>query len=86
MASCVRGYHVYSKTWTAALREELCCERELSNVIDCYTVAVKKDSRETVGHLPKKILQMCSMSIQRGEITGTVTGVEDILQILCKVG
>ena len=75
VASCVRGYHVYGETWTAALGEELCCERELGNVIDRYAVAVKKDSSETVGHLPKKISRLCSMFIQTGgEIIATVTG------------
>lgn len=42
VASCVHGYHVYGETWTASLGEELCCERELGNVIDRYAVAVKK--------------------------------------------
>ena len=54
MDSCIRGYHVYKEVWTAVFGE-LYTEREISNVIDCYAVAVKKDSGETVGHLPKKI-------------------------------
>ena len=32
VASCVHGYHVYDKTWTAALGEEFCCEQELGVV------------------------------------------------------
>lgn len=58
MALCICGYHVYTETWTAALGEGLCCERELGNVID---VAVKKDSCDTVSNLLKKIVRMCSM-------------------------
>ena len=43
--------------------------------IDRYAVVVKKDSGETVGHLPQKISRICSMFLQRGgEITATVTG------------
>ena len=41
MASCVRGYHMYSEKWIAAL-EELYCER---NVINRYAVAVKLTMR-----------------------------------------
>ena len=35
--------------------EQLLCEREPGNVVDRYTMAVKKDSGVTVGHLPWKI-------------------------------
>ena len=73
--SCVRGYHVYGEIWSATLGEELLCVSEVGNVVDRYAVAVKKDSGETVGHLPQKILRMCSMFILRGGgITATVTG------------
>ena len=41
VASCVRGYHVYSGNWIAALREELYCEQIIGNVIDQHAVAVK---------------------------------------------
>ena len=41
MASCVRGYHVYSENCIAALGEELYCERVIRNVINRYAVAVK---------------------------------------------
>ena len=27
-SSCIRGYHVYQEVWTAAVGEELVCERE----------------------------------------------------------
>ena len=54
MSLCVRGYHVYGEVWTATLGEELICIPEIGNVVDRYAVAVKKDSGETVGHLPRK--------------------------------
>ena len=73
--SCIRGYHVYKEMWIAVFGEELYTERELGNVVDRYAIAVKKDSGETVGHLPKKISRMCSMFIQEGgEIMCTVIG------------
>lgn len=75
MSSCVHGYHVYGEVWMATLGEELICLPEVGNVVDRYAVAVKKESGETVGHLPRKILHTCSMFIQRGgDITATVTG------------
>ena len=73
--SCIRGYHVYGERWTALLGEELTCEREIGNVVDRYAVAVKKDTGETVGHVPKKISRICSLFLQHGGvITAIVTG------------
>ena len=70
MSSCVCDYHVYDEIWTATLREELLCIPKVGNVVDQYAVAVKKESGETVGHLPWKISRMYSMFNQRGgEIT-----------------
>ena len=75
VASCVHDYHVYSKNRTAALGEELYCEQDIGNVIDQYAIDMKKDSSETIGHLPQKISRNCTMFLQRGgEITDTVTG------------
>ena len=76
VSSCIRGYHVYRTVWTAVLGEEMLCEREPSNVVDRYAVAVKKHgSGVIVGHLPKKISRLCSMFILRGgDIIATVTG------------
>ena len=65
LQSCIRGYHVYGERWTALLGEELTCEREIGNVVDRYAVAVKKDTGETVGHVPKKISRICSSFLQR---------------------
>ena len=50
---CVRGYHQYQAIWDAAINEELPCEREATNAVDHYAVAVVKGG-QVVGHLPKK--------------------------------
>ena len=51
------------------------CEHEIGNVVDRYAVAAKNDSRITVGHLPRKISQICSIFLMGGgTITATVTG------------
>ena len=63
---CIQGYHVYKEIWTAVVGEELNTEREIGNIVDRYAVAMKKDSGETVAHLPKKISRMCSMFIPEG--------------------
>ena len=73
--SRIRGYPVYCENWTAVLGEELACEHESSNMVDRYAVAVKKDSGEIVGHVPKKISRMCSSFLDLGvQITAVVTG------------
>ena len=91
---CIHGYHVYNEKWTAVLGEFLITERELHNMADRYAVAVKKHSGETVGHLPRKILRLCSMFIdQGGDITCVVTGnrryssdlVQEGLEIPCNI-
>ena len=77
LQSCVRRYHVYGECWTAFffLGEELTCQREIKNVVDRYAVAVKKDTGETVDHIPKKISRICSSFLQHGGlITAMVTG------------
>ena len=61
--SCIQGYHAYEEIWTVVFGEEFNTEREIGNIVDWYAVAVKKYSSETVGYLPKKISQMCSMFI-----------------------
>lgn len=62
---CVRGYHVYQAIWTAAIGEELVCEREPTNAVDRYAVAVIK-SGTVIGHLPRKISKVCSLFLRRG--------------------
>ena len=58
--TCVRRYHVYESIWVAAIGEELQCQRELSNAVDCYTVAIIQDGA-VVGHVPRKISRLCSL-------------------------
>jgi hypothetical protein len=70
----VRGYHVYQDIWDAIVHEELACARELDILRDPFAVAVVK-SRQTVGHVPKKISSVCSLFLQHGgSITCKVTG------------
>ena len=59
--TCVRGYHVYESIWVAAIGEELQCQRELSNAVDHYAVAIVRDGA-VVGHVPRKISRLCSSS------------------------
>ena len=56
----VHGYHVYQDSWEAAIGERLPCKREPGNRKDPFAVAVVR-SRDTVGHVPKKISSVCSM-------------------------
>ena len=69
MPCCVRGYHVYQTIWVAAVGEELACEREPTNKFDRYAVAVVKGG-VIIGHLPRKISKICSLSLRRG---GTIS-------------
>ena len=54
----------FMEIWIATLRELLICQREIGNVVDRYAVAVKNDMRITVGRLPRKIFQLCSIFIE----------------------
>ena len=65
----VRGYHVYKDVWSAALGEQLSCQREPTNTRDPFAVAVVR-SLVTVGHISTKISSICSMFLLRG---GTIT-------------
>ena len=47
---CVCGYHVYKQTWNATMGEKLVCVIDVSNSLDSYAVAVKKDGT-IIGHL-----------------------------------
>ena len=57
--SCVRGYHVSEGFWTPEVGEELACQRNPNNV---YVVAVKTNADVVVGHLPRKIGSLFSVS------------------------
>ena len=65
----MRGYHVYKDVWSAALGEQLSCQREPTNTRDPFAVAVVR-SLVTVGHIPRKISSICSMFLLLG---GTIT-------------
>ena len=41
---CIQGYHIYQEVWTAAVEEELICEREPHSCHDHYAVAEKNGS------------------------------------------
>ena len=62
---CVRGYHIYKTIWLAAIGEVLECEREPTNAVDRYAVAVIRNGL-VIGHLPKKISKVCSLFLRRG--------------------
>ena len=62
MDFCVCGYHAYNEIWTAVLGEVLITERELHNVANRYTVAVKTLWRDCRA-LTRKISMLCSMFI-----------------------
>ena len=53
--SCVQGYHVSKGFWTP----EVACQR---NPNDVYVVAVKTNAGVIVGHLPRKIGSLFSVS------------------------
>ena len=75
LQSCVCEYHVCGEHLTAFLGEELTCQRKIGNMLDQYAVAMKKDTSQTVGHVPKKISRICSSFLQHGgTITAMVTG------------
>ena len=59
-SSAVRGYHVYQENWEATHGEILSCGRETGNVSDSFAVSGKKHG-EIVGHVPGKILAICSL-------------------------
>ena len=65
--SCIQGHHVYSSIWTPVLLELLTCQREMDNAEDQYAVVVRK-GEDIVGHVPMKILFLCSIFIRRGGV------------------
>ena len=63
------GYHQYQSIWSAVVGEELPYRIELSNPHDLFAVAICKFDI-VVGHVPKRILSICSSFLRRG---GTIT-------------
>ena len=71
--SCIHGHHIYKEIRNPCLGEVLQCERDPHNVVNQYSVAVKKGV--IVGHLPRKASRLCSLFLQRGgTIDCIVTG------------
>jgi len=71
---CICDYHVYKEMWEAAAGEVLECVRGPHNVQGRYAVTVKK-SGTIMGHLPRRLLRVCSFFLRRGGTTScTVTG------------
>ncbi len=74
ISSMVRRYHAYKDVWQASSGDILHCGREVSNRHDPYAVAVNI-SGVIVGHVPRRILTICSLLLRRGGlIQCTVTG------------
>ena len=74
VSSVVRGYHVYRRSWSPSLEEQLECRREAGNDKDRYAVAVLKHG-SVVGHIPRRISAACSLFIERnGRINCRITG------------
>ena len=74
VSSVVRGFHVYQRSWSPSLEEQLACLREDGNDKDRYAVAVLRHGR-VVGHIPRRISAACSLFIERnGRIHCRITG------------
>ena len=62
VSSVVRGFHVYQRSWSPSLEEQLECLREAGNDKDQYAVAVLRYG-SVVGHIPRRISAACSLFI-----------------------
>ena len=72
--SVIHGHHLYQRIWTPEIGKYLVCEREPTNSIDRYTVAVVKDD-VIVGHLPRAQSKIYSLFLFRnGTIDCIVIG------------
>lgn len=57
--SVIHEHHVSRDYFTAFISRILPCEKEIGNVHNIYTVAVKDDT--VVGHVPRSISSVCHM-------------------------
>lgn len=65
---------MYKDKWNPVTGKTQECKRKPTNTHDRYAVAVKKDET-TVGHLPLRILRVCSLFLQKqNTILCTMTG------------
>ena len=61
----MRGYYVYKDIWATVVGEELPCQREDGNRANPFAVAVVR-GEAIIGHVPKKILSVCSLYLRKG--------------------
>ena len=78
------GFHIYKDVWEPTIDEVLPCKRDVGNSHNMFAVAIKNSS-EVVGHVPRFLLSICSIFIQRGgkivcRITGTRHYLADLPQ------
>ena len=59
-ALSVRGYRIYKEIWEAAPGKTHVCVAEPGNPHNRNVVAVEKD-RKVIGHLPQKVLRLCTL-------------------------
>ena len=59
---CVREHHLSNEFWTLEVREELACHCEEGNPNDVYAITVKTNAGFVVGHFPRKIGNLLSVS------------------------
>lgn len=67
--SYVTGHHIYKKTWTPVMDEELLTETEPENPHDKYAVKVAKNE-QVVGHIPRELSKYCTTAMLAG---GTIS-------------
>ena len=74
LESCVRGHHIYKRTWTPLIGEKL-RTKEDANCHDRFAVAVFKADESTVGHIPREVSKVAWYLLTHGgEIACEVTG------------
>ena len=61
--TCIRGYRVYRRIWSATIGEKLVCKREISNVVERYAVSVLKHGQLLVIFLRMKVTQMDQVNL-----------------------
>ena len=65
---------MYRDRWTPVEGEVLVCERDASNTVDSYAVAVVSGTN-VIGHVPRKISACCALFLRaKGSITCTIQG------------
>ena len=75
---------MYRDRWTPVEGEALVCERDASNIVHPYAVAVVNGAN-VVGHVPRNISACCALFLRpRGSITCIVREVSAILVIYHK--